>query len=81
MLLLSRVTGIVQFTNTDEFIPRLTRISEGQLMNTGGTTSAGGNGVKSDTNIINQNNKAGHGKLFKEGGKGGEGGGTNHASR
>ena len=41
MLLLSRATGIVQLTIADEFFPRFTRISEGQLMNTGGATSAG----------------------------------------
>ena len=39
MLLLSRATGIVQFTKTDEFMPRFARISEGQLKKTGGTTS------------------------------------------
>ena len=39
MLLLSRAKGIVQFTKTDEFTPRFARISEGQLKNTGGSTS------------------------------------------
>lgn len=38
--LLSRATGLVQFTNTVEFALMLARISAGQLMNTGGTTSA-----------------------------------------
>ena len=39
-LLLSIATGNVQFTDADEFSLILARISEGQLMNTGGTTSA-----------------------------------------
>ena len=39
-MLLSTATGIVQFTKTDELVPRFTRISEGQLKKTGGATSA-----------------------------------------
>ena len=52
-MLLSTATGIVQFTKTDELVPRFTRISEGQLKKTGGATSAkkkkgkGKKGVKS----------------------------------
>jgi len=53
MLLLSTATGIVQFTKTDEFMPRFTRISEGQLKNTGGTTSAkkGGKQQQNQKNV------------------------------
>ena len=40
MWLLSKATGIVQLIVADECMLRLARISEGQLMNTGGTTSA-----------------------------------------
>ena len=40
MLLLSRATGTFQFTNADALTLRLVRMSDGQLMNTGGTTSA-----------------------------------------
>jgi len=40
MLLLSRATGTFQFTNADALALRLVRMSDGQLMNTGGTTSA-----------------------------------------
>jgi len=40
MLLLSRATGTFQFTNADVLALRLVRMSDGQLMNTGGTTSA-----------------------------------------
>ena len=39
ILLLSSATGIVQFTEAVEFTLRLARMSEGQLRNTGGTTS------------------------------------------
>ena len=53
MLLLSMATGIVQFTKTDEFMPRFTRISEGQLMNMGGTTSAKKKGGKQQENQKN----------------------------
>lgn len=38
-LLLSRATGSVQLTNDVEFTPRLARISEGHLINTGEVTS------------------------------------------
>ena len=39
--LLSRATGFVQFTNAVEFALMFARISEGQLMKTGGETSVG----------------------------------------
>ena len=39
-LLLSVATGKVQFTDADELSLILARILDGQLMNTGGTTSA-----------------------------------------
>lgn len=40
ILLLSSATGIVQFTDDEELAPRFSRISEGQLRNIGGVTSA-----------------------------------------
>ena len=39
--LLSRATGLVQFTNAVEFALMFALIFEGQLMNTGGVTSVG----------------------------------------